>query len=329
MPVVSLRWPDFQSLIASKGLSMQYVNIVDGYSIFATENGIAYNTIIINPINDYKYPWADPSYSDYGQSQNDADYATFTSAHLANCNQPNAGAVALAQVPLTSDGRLVILPNFFPETMQVCFPGAGDDPVLGIGQGTMFQHQSNDDGYGPTTHTITWNFNDWLYLSGGHIVYQGAVFGDTISYNVRAPATSVSTVSGTGNASVVGGVMITPGVNTNTEVNLSTAVPVPSLTNTGYWNWTPASNALGAGAITPNLTGTGAYNLYTIPLTLGNFVINYSLMGSNYIDLTVPALLPKKVLPQWVHEVQVNNSGHDGLQVIWALTVSRTTTVGM
>ena len=48
MPVVSLRWPDFKALITAKNLAMQCVNTIDGYSIFATEGGVAYTTIIIN-----------------------------------------------------------------------------------------------------------------------------------------------------------------------------------------------------------------------------------------------------------------------------------------
>jgi hypothetical protein len=257
----------------------------------------------------------------YTQEQNDADTADFEAVYQANGNA--------AIQPKTSDGRQSNLPNLFPDTMQLCFAGAADDPEYGIGGGMLFQHHSDDDGYGPTLHTVTFGFNDWIYLSGGHMTYNGAVLGDTVSYSVYAPATAVTGSDGYGNVNLVSGVVIVPGANTNYEVNMATAVPVPSPTNTGYWNWTPAANNLSVGTITPNLTGTGAYNLYAMRITLADFIIQYPLLGSNYMDLSVPAILPKKVLPQWVHQVQVNNSGHNGLQLVWALTLSRQITVGM
>lgn len=264
------------------------------------------------------YVVTDPNYS---QAQNDADLADFEANYQSSANA--------AVQPKTADGRQSNLPNIFPDTMQLCFTGAADDPTTGIGKGLLFQHESNDDGYGPTAHIITFGFNDWIYLSGGHMTYQGAVLGDTISYSVYAPATTVTGSDGYGNVNLVSGVVIVPGANTNYEVNLSTAVPVPSPTNTGYWNWKPASNNLGAGTLTPNLTGNGDYNLYAIQITLADFVIQYPLLGENFMDLSVPAILPKKVLPQWIHQIQVNNSGHDGLQLVWALTLARQATVGM
>jgi len=223
----------------------------------------------------------------------------------------------------------MVLPNILPDNTQLCFPGAGDDPVNGIGKGTLFQHSSNDTS--PTTHTITWQFNDWTYLSGGHIIYSGAVVGDTVNYYVYAAATAVTTVSGTGNVNCVGpgNVLIIPGANTNSQVDLTKAVPVPSLTNTGFWDWAPPSNGVGYGTIVPNTNQTGGFNLYAMNITLGEFVLSYPMLGSNYIDLTVPAILPKKILPQWTHKVEVNNSGHSGLEMVWALTIARVTTIGM
>lgn len=266
------------------------------------------------------------------------DLLTTAQTNLTNSNSPISGLIGSVYNGSTWSGSnpfakitrpQTILPNLLPDGFQLCFPGAGDDPVHGIAKGTLFQHQSDDDGYGPTTHSVNWTFNDWLSLTGGHIIYENAQFGDTLNYYLYAPATTVTTVGGTGNVNIVSGVVIIPGAATNHQVDLTTAVPVPSLTNTGYWNWTPAANGLGSGTITPNANGTGGYNLYTIQITLGEFVQSYPILGTNYIDLTVPAILPKKLLPQWVHQVQVNNSGHNGLKVVWALTCSRTITVGM
>ena len=292
-------------------LLIQYVNQNDGYCIFSFDQDISYKCILylttISPVVQF-----DP---DYSQSQNDSDLTDFLTNYMPIANS--------SIVPRSSDGRLNMLPTLFPSTVQMTIIGAGDDPTLGNGNGTPFYYTS-DDGYAPTT-TITWQHNDYLYLAGGQISYSGAVFGDKIDYWIMAPATTVATVSGTGNVNLTGpgNVLIIPGTNTNSSVNLSTAVPVPNLTGTGFWDWNNSSNGIGAGTITPNLSRLGWYDLYTIQIPLSHPVTSLQMFGSRSLDLIIPALIPRKVLPQWQHKVIVTNSGHTGLDLVWILTIAR------
>lgn len=309
--VVSLKWLDFKQIIINKSLAVQYVIQVDGYCVFSFDQNIAYKTQLVFSTMSTGYQF-DP---DYSQTQNDLDTTDFLTNYMSTANS--------SIIPRSSDGRLNTLPTLFPQNVQMTIIGAGDDPTLGNGNGTPFYYTS-DDGYATTT-TITWQHNDYLYLAGGQISYSGAVFGDKIDYWIMAPATTVATVSGTGNVNLTGpgNVLIIPGTNTNSSVNLSTAVPVPNLTGTGFWDWANASNGIGAGTITPNLSGLGLYDLYTIQIPLSHPVTSLQMFGSRSLDLIIPALIPRKVLPQWQHKVIVTNSGHTGLDLVWILTIAR------
>ena len=310
--VVTLRWLDFKQIIVSKNITVQYVVQVDGYCVFAFDQNIAYKSILIFTTNSPGFPF-DP---DYSQTQNDLDVTDFLTNYMPNGNA--------STIPRSADGRPNTLPTLFSANVQMTIIGAGDDPTLGNGMGTPFT-QTSDDGY-LTEHTVTWGHNDYLYLAGGQIIYANAVVGDYIDYWIYAPATTVTTVSGTGNVNLVGpgSVLIVPGVNTNNSVDLTQAVPVPNLTGTGFWDWSAPSTGVGKGTIVPNAIQRGAYDLYTVQLNLTHPVTKYQMNGSNAIDLVIPALIPRKVLPQWMHMVIITNSGHVGLQVTWVLTVART-----
>ena len=309
--VVTLRWPDFKQIVSNKSLAVQYVVNVDGYCVFSFDQNIGYKAILIFTTLSPNFPFD----FDYSQTQNDLDVTDFLTNYYNSANS--------SIIPRSSDGRLNTLPTLFPSAVQMTIIGAGDDPTLGNGHGTPFYY-SSDDGY-TTTTTITWQHNDYLYLAGGQISYEGAVFGDVIDYWIMAPATTVTTVSGTGNVNLTGpgNVLIIPGASTNNSVNLATAVPVPNLTGTGFWDWTNASNGIGYGTITPNLGRLGGYDLYTIQIPLSHPVTSLQMFGSRSLDLIIPALIPRKVLPQWLHKVVVTNSGHTGLDLVWILTIAR------
>jgi len=309
--VVSLKWLDFKQIIINKSLAVQYVVGVDGYCVFSFDQNIAYKTQLVFSTMSTGYQF-DP---DYSQTQNDLDTTDFLTNYMSTANS--------SIIPRSSDGRLNTLPTLFPSTVQMTIIGAGDDPTLGNGKGTPFYYTS-DDGY-TTTTTITWQHNDYLYLAGGQISYSGAIIGDMIDYFINAPATTVTTVSGTGNVNLTGpgNVLIIPGANTNSSVNLATAVPVPNLTGTGFWDWANAANGIGYGTITANPGRQGWYDLYTIPIPLSHPVTSLQMFGNRSLDLVIPALIPRKVLPQWQHEVIVTNSGHTGLDIGWILTIAR------
>lgn len=256
----------------------------------------------------------------YSQTQNDSDKSDFETNFKSLANS--------MIIPKATDGTPNHLPNIFPNGVRLYIPGIGDDRTLGFAKGVPFQHSSTDAS--ATDHPVTWQFNDWIYLSGGQVTYEGAVLGDTIDFSAYAPATSVSSTPGTGNCNLVtvgggGASIIVPAAgNGSSTVDLTAAIPVPNLAGTGFWDWNAASSGLGLGTITANGAQKGGYDLYNFQLSLGRFVPLCPMLGSHQIDLLVPAVIPKKILPQWMFQVVVHNCGGSHLlQVIWNLIGAR------
>lgn len=240
------------------------------------------------------------------QEQNDADLAEFEADYKDGAN----GTVS----PRTRDGKNIFLPNLFPGNVLLYITGVGDSSTV-LGAGNKFTLSSASG-----TTTIEFQFRDWIYLAGGGIFYEAATTGDEISMKLYAPASTVSASSGgnTGNANLValggGANMIVPAAGNGTH-NVTSAVPVPAFdeengeTADGYWDWD--SPDAGAGTVSPN-AAKGAYNLYTFPNDLAYFVRSLQLVGNGAngnFDITVPAIKPKKILPQWKFYVSLTNGG--------------------
>lgn len=263
----------------------------------------------------------------YSQSQNDSDKSDFETNFKSKANA--------AIQPKASDGKPNFIPNLFPTTTLVCVAGAGDDPVNGRGNGLLFQSSTID--LIAIDHTYEWQFTDPVYLTGGIIVYNGgmlgsgAASGDTVDYYLHATPTVVTSTPGTGNCNLAGpgNVLIVPNqsMTGSNTVNLSTAIPVTNISGTGHWDWSDTGNGVGSGSITANYSNTGGFDLYTIDIKLARLVVTVSMLGTNSVNLMVPALTPKKVLPQWTHRVTVHNSGGSHqLNVGWTLILSRSKT---
>jgi len=304
----SYRWTDWKAVQYSKNLVTQYDDNEIIYTIWGYDGPEVHICTI------WKGTVPDGVKASYSQEQNDSDKSDFETNFKPSANQP--------VIPMASDGRANFLPNIFPTNTQLIITGAGDDPTNGLGAGTGFSHSSDD--VSATDHIITFNFNDCIYLSGGHIIYAGAVLGDIVNYEVLAPATSTTSTPGTGNCNLAGpgNVLITPAAgNGSNTVDLTVAKPVPNTSGTGFYDL--AQTTTGPGTITANANQTGLYDLYTVDVTLGRLVVNYPMLNSNALDLTVPAIAPMKLLPQWQHKVTVHNSGHTGLKLVWSLILSR------
>lgn len=99
--VITLYWTDFKTIvITSKSLNIQYINNFDSYNIFAIDNSIIYNCILIKTTYSSIFPFS----SNYPQSQNDLDINDFETNYksIANTNIS----------PKSPDGRLVIRNTF-------------------------------------------------------------------------------------------------------------------------------------------------------------------------------------------------------------------------
>jgi hypothetical protein len=236
--------------------------------------------------------------------------------------------------PATHDGKPIFLPNLFPGGVYLYITGAGDGANT-YGDGNLCQISSDAAG----TTTAETQFKDWVYIAGGGIMFTGGVLGDHISLELYAPATPVTVNSnGTGNCNLVEVVpssglhIILPSAGAGThDVDLAQAAPVPAADEVdgglghGYFNWSAPDQ--GKGTLTPNTQAQGIYNLYTFPISLVRFTNKFPLLGDHFVDITVPAVKPKKILPQWKCRVTVVNSGHTGLRVAWYFMTARTKTV--
>ena len=236
--------------------------------------------------------------------------------------------------PVTTDGRPIALTNMFPDYVVLYMAGCGDDKTTGRGKGTLFQVSSDAAGDTP----VTFSFNDWIYIAGGNLRVIGAALGDYVSFEASAPASAV-TANGTntGNCNLVdpgigAAILIVPANGDGAyDVDLATAVPINAFNTdvprqpTGYWNWSAPDT--GVGTVAPGIPGKSMYNLFAVAIDpLVRFVAKFPLLGENSINLTIPAISPKTVLPQWNLKVILHNSGHTGLQLCWGLVTARVKT---
>jgi hypothetical protein len=231
----------------------------------------------------------------------------------------------------TNDGRTISLPSLFPDTVQLYIAGAADDVINGRGQGSQFGLSSDVSG----NSTLEFYFNDWVYIAGGSFRHSSASFGDSLTLEAKAPASSVTANLGnTGNCNLAASpfganTLIVPASGNGAyDVNLNTAVPVPALNTSiprapiGYWNW--SSPDTGKGTVSAGIPGGSPYNLFAITIDpLIRLVASLQLIGDSTINITVPAVNPKQFLPHWTMRAVLHNSGHTGLQVGFYLLLAR------
>jgi hypothetical protein len=224
--------------------------------------------------------------------------------------------------PKTPDGKLQVSPDIFPGGVSLYVVGAGDSGGT-VGSGNAFQSTSESGG----DTVVEFGFRDWVYMAGGGLMCSGALLGDYICYDLYAPANpAVAAPSNDGNCNKVdlgGGFnMIVPAAGDGAfNIDFSAAVPVPAENNDGYWDWSEPDSGLGA--VSPSMPAHGKYNIFEPQLPLGTFVKKLPLLGTQTVDITIPALKPKKVLPHWKHKITITNSGHTGLKVAWYLMTAR------
>lgn len=231
--------------------------------------------------------------------------------------------------PRTSDGKPIFLPNLFPGNVLLYICGIGDTTTdLGVGDEFKLQATASQ------TVTQDFHFRDWVYLAGGGIFYEAAN-SDMISMKLWAPASTVTASSGgnTGNCNKValggGKNLIVPAAG-NGAYNLVSGTPVPSYdeengeTPSGYWDWDEPDT--GTGTLTPN-NGAGKWNLVDYDVDLAYFVRGLQLVGNGAdgsFDITVPAIKPKKILPQWKFTVTlVAGISLHTVKISWYLVTAR------
>jgi len=229
--------------------------------------------------------------------------------------------------PITDDGKLIFLPNLFRGDVLLYLCGAADHETNGVGEGDKFQLSSDSSG----EVSLDFQFNDWVYIAGGNAFWQGSEAGDWVNFETIASGTAVVSNPAAGNCNLVdtllgADTLLIPAAGDGShDVDLSGAIPVPATNDDGFWDWDEPDT--GKGILSANLTQTGKYNLFTVTLPLARYVAYMPIMGESYLDLTVPAVKPKKLLPHWVHRVTLHNGGHAGLKFAWILTTARKRTL--
>ena len=239
--------------------------------------------------------------------------------------------VVYLDAPRTSDGKQIVLPNLFPGGVTLYFAGAGDGAGYGDGQ----QFTASSDVVGDTV--VEWSFNDWQYLAGGGLMWQGAVLGDWISLEAYCPATPITANGGgTGNANLVdpgvgAAILIVPAAGNGAyDLDLATANLVPADQDddgigTGFFTWDKPDT--GRGTVTAGAPGASLFHLFSTPIPLARFVNRFPALGDGRQDITVPAIKIKRMLPHWTFKVTIHNTGHAGLKMAWYTTGGRVKTL--
>jgi hypothetical protein len=223
----------------------------------------------------------------------------------------------------TTDGKLYVSPDMWPLGTLTNFTGAADDVTNGV-VGTdllAFSSTAVED------NVKAFQFILPSYLAGGHLQYQGAVFGDWIDFTSVVPATAGVSNPGAGNFNKVqvgaGANVFVPSVpgsgnwdldltaKENANVTFTKVRPVPAPGMNGYFD-----HSIETGAVVLNATGHGGYHLCDYEVTLARFITRVSIMGSDHFPLTVPAVRPILILPHWLHRVTVHNSTTKTLHLV-------------
>lgn len=319
----SYAWTAWRSAYLSRGIRLQYIDHGDHYFIWFYDVPEVHLTTIWK--GEVPYGVVNGGYT---QEQNDVDKADWEARFKYEGNRQLS--------PQTSDGKNIVLPNLFPGGVTLYYAGCGDDvstPAVPVrGGGTLFALSRSSNG----DSALEWQFGDWIYVSGGLLVWKNALVGDYISMEVFAPATAVTNRAGNdGNCNIVtvGGVpFIVPAAgNGAKQVDLAAAVPIPSDDSedgigSGYWSWDKPDTLRGTIAA----QAEGDYHLINAEVILARFVAKVPMVESGQINYSVPAIKPKRILPQWKWRVTMHAEGSHALaalNVAWSITTARIRTV--
>lgn len=236
------------------------------------------------------------------------------------------------KTPKTSDNKPIFLPNLFRGDVYPLFHGRSDDITNGVRfGGTYFKMQATEQG----DSNLTFQFMEWVYLAGGIMECDGAVFGDRVNFKIYAPASPATSNPGDGdfNKYNLGGsynmiVPTAPGTGDwdvnlqeklNENVSFTKVVPVPAPEGTGWFDWDYMNEN-----VTVNIQGKGNYYLFDFQTDLVHYVIWQHLLGSSRIDFIKPAVKPRRMLPHWIYRTDLHREGTSGtLNIVWSLLCAR------
>lgn len=315
----------FIALVRRKQARLQYVVLPNGtYKIWFTEGLIEYRCLL-------------PDNEDYAGYRTDFNLNWASEANASNA-------------PRTSDGKPIFLPNLFNGGVILYVCGAADHPANGVGEGDKFAIHKATVGQ----ESLSFSFNDWIYLAGGSLTYDGCGRGDHCDFELLAkPSTVAEANPGDGNCILYPYPALAPDAylvfpappEVATHVvdlnDIDSLTPIPAEDENGimygWWCWNDPDT--GKGQITAGTAfGTGKYQLFTRlssidplainteSIVLSRFAAKVHLLGTKHTNLTVPAIKPKKILPHWHLRVTLFNASGNDAYLTWALTSARVRT---
>jgi hypothetical protein len=243
--------------------------------------------------------------------------ATLDTVVAAHSGEP----LAEPENPRAADGKLYVSPDMWPLGTLTNFSGAADDVANGVEGADFLGLESTQI----EDKTKTLQFIVPSYLAGGHVQYKGAVLGDHVSFKTLVPGT-VGTDVGVGQGSyaksaIGGGINVFvpyPGggwdlnltEKENANVVFTKVRPVPSPGSEGFFDWNPMT-----GVVTVNAAQKGGFNLLDADIVINELVTKVGIIGDDHFPLTVPAVRPVRLLPQWKFVVTLHNSTAKTLQL--------------
>jgi hypothetical protein len=304
------RWTELRGVCASKRLVPQWSDDDTVYTVWGYDGPEVHLCTI------WKGTVPDSILSAYSQEQNDADKADFEANFKNVANQPVEWRL--------SDGSPFVSPCLFPSGVYLYLTGSGDSSTE-RGAGDAYALSSEAAG----SVSQEWSFLDWVLAAGGGIAFKGAELGDHVSLLVYAPATPVTSTPGTGNCNLVdpgtgAAILIVPATGGSHTVDLASCAPVPSPTYQGFFDWDYPHT--GKGTVSLGVPQAAKYNLFTVDIPLVRFVNKLPILGAGEIDITIPAVEPKIILPHWKGKATLVNGGHTGLKLSWWLALARVQT---
>lgn len=185
------------------------------------------------------------------------------------------------------------------------FAGRGDDIDAGsFGNGPFMTITRTTTG----ESYIEIQFLEDHAIYGGRVIYSNGGWGDSAKFSIFAPATPTVSNPGAGEYDLYGGYLVIPNANNtgavdisltdklNGNVQIHKAVPIPSPTSTGYFNYDHITNT-----ITKLTTPTGSHMLMSIPLELYRYsnALNIHGIGKDTYEADKAGV----VLKHWRHRL--------------------------
>lgn len=227
--------------------------------------------------------------------------------------------------PHEVDGKLLVTPTPSPgKGWKTYYTSYGDHATNGRGKGTKLEVALS----GGDSSQADISFNEPVWLHDGEFAWDPSLFDGSDSFRVSVilPAT-VATVNGggTGNCNLVpvtGGNIIIPAAGNGAyDVDLNTATPVLSTTNTGYYDVNQTT-----GVVTPSAT-PGAANGNLFDFQIEPFFVPGVTMGNPLGLFAVDAYQSEWVSERWSIRLFVDKpSSGAGTATGWVMVYRLNTT---